>query len=775
MSDPGIKISYAAALFRVRVEFSRAATMASPLPPADVLQRARAKLESVLKEKHIGFIVTYEQRLERAWTALRDASGEPESTVLGMTLAAGAPDIQEIYVDPPGDDAGRTAALVTISAAPALVAGWKFEWVKLCVAQRMRELRLPGPANAAQLQSAMLKAIQGEKVEKFPVSALSAIGPAEDKSKFFSIVANKGRREVALIVRDIKPLLVGNALESLLQTVEAAAAKMSAATGDDYFTTKKDIQFALKNAMSGPERVGLDLPQVLLAAYGLKRAGDQKSKPAAGPRRTNYAGAGKLEITTDESKMEAVVTNFSKKLYDDPSFQVNPEWLNNELDRLGVVFGREPELHKTLAEKMKVKEDLTGLCVARGQIGVGAKGPFIYPSFQDAGSNQAASGLNMDKDVLNIREMQQRNIVKIGQLVAEIRYANPPQPGTTVFGAEIPPDNNEALMITLGEGVQSRDMQKFYATADGIPVIEGTTIALSKIFVHNGDVNLRSGNIRFEGPVEIKGSVDAGALVDVKGHLIIHGSIRGGTVICSESVEVSGGVVTGPTAYVKVRGNFSSEFIENSRVTCSGDIKAKKAILNSEIIAGEGVEVLNGDGIVAGGIISARHTLKTANLGFRRGAATDINVGVDFRIELRIRSYSGRLAKVTAKLAEDRQTLRELVSKKKEQMTARHEEMKARLQKRLGKGRIIIEKIEAALAAARGLLVYDQNSKIIVAGTLAQNCKITCGGNGVAITHEVAGVAITPKRRRGSFIIAIEDLEKDEGGGGNGSGGKKAS
>jgi uncharacterized protein (DUF342 family) len=230
-------------------------------------------------------------------------------------------------------------------------------------------------------------------------------------------------------------------------------------------------------------------------------------------------------------------------------------------------------------------------------------------------------------------------------------------------------------------------------------------------------------------------------------------------------VEVHGGVVTGPNSYVKVRGNFSAEFIENSRVTCSGDVRVKKAILNSEIIAGEGVDVTNSDGIVAGGSISARHTLKTANLGFKRGAATEVNVGVDFRIDLRIRSYSGRLQKVTAKLNEDRQALRELVSKKKEQMTARHEEMKARLQKRLVKARVLIEKIEAALATARGLLVYDQNSRIIVAGSLAQNCKVTCGGNTVAITHEVAGVAITPKRRRGSFIIAIEDLQKEENGG----------
>ena len=758
LSSSDYKISYASALFRVRVEFSRAATLASARPPAELLQRARAKMEAIQKEKVIGFFLTYEQRMEKSWVALREATGEPESVVVGMTLAAGSPDIQEIYVDPPNDD--RTAALITIAAPATTIAGWKFEWIKLCVAQRMRELGLSGPVNAAQLQSAVFRALNGEKIEKFPISHVIAASASDDKSKFYSIVANKGRREIALILRDVKPLLKSETMDALLNTLDGAAIKMNTATGDEYIVPKKEIQAALKNSMIGPERVGIDLPQVILAAYGIRREASNVNGKA--PRRTNYPGAGKLEFTTDEKKMEAVINNFSVKFYEYPSFVVNPEWLNLELDRLGVIFGREPELLKALVEKIGVKEDLSGMCVARGKIGVGAKGPLIYPSYKDAKSSAAVAGVNVDKDVLDIREMQQRAIVKVGQLVAEIRYATPAQMGTDIYGNEVAPEDSETLSITLGDGIQSRDMNLFYATADGIPVIEGSTIALSKVFVHNGDVNLRSGNIRFEGPVEIKGSVDSGAEVNVRGHLIIHGSVRGGTIICSESVEVKGGVVTGPGAFIRVRGNFSAEFIENSKVTCTGDVVAKKAIVNSEIICGEGITVTNSDGILAGGILSARHTLKSANVGFKRGAATEINVGVDFRVELRIRINSGRLLKVQTKLADDRQALRELVSKKKEQLTARHEEHKLRLQKRLTKARAIIEKIEAVVAAARGLLVYDQNAKILVSGTLASSCKITCGGNAVPLQDEVAGVAITPKRRRGSFIVAIEEILKEE-------------
>src|SRR5690606_24026810 len=143
------------------------------------------------------------------------------------------------------------------------------------------------------------------------------------------------------------------------------------------------------------------------------------------------------------------------------------------------------------------------------------------PSYRDA---QARVSGDLDEDEIDLREIQQRNTVSAGQLVAEIRYEEPPAAGKNVFGEEISPPDDDEIIVQTGDGIVAKGKNKFYAAADGLPTINEQTITLSKVLVHEGDVNLRTGNIRFDGPVEIKGSIDASAVVETTGDLIVHGT-----------------------------------------------------------------------------------------------------------------------------------------------------------------------------------------------------------------------------------------------------------
>jgi uncharacterized protein (DUF342 family) len=749
LADSGIKISYVAATFRVKVEFTRKAALSATKPPSDLMQKAKAKIEAVQREGSIGFFLTYPERLERIWTAMRDASSEPEDLSVNVTLAAGAPDISGIQVA--AADNPKVHHILTIDAPASEVANWRFEWFKLCVARRTRELGIQGPANPAQLQAALIKAAAGEKILALPVSPVSVATSGEDAAKQFSVVANKGRGEIAIVVRDVKPLRERVHVENIFNVINAAAQKMEQATGRSFVVHRKEFLQGIKNAISGPEIIGIDMPMMLLAASTVG-AVKELPKPA------NHPGAHKISVSVSPDKKEAVVTGFSKIYYDDPSFQVNLDWLNLELDRLGIKAGRDGDLMKAAADLMARRESIDGVQVARGVDGIAAKGPFLFAAYKEA--KVSPSGESGDAKV-DIREMQQRNIVRSGHVVAEIRWHHSAKPGINVFGQEIPPPPDEALDVKVGEGIEVRGKTKFYALADGSPLIEGNSVSLSKAFIHNGDVNLRSGNVRFDGPVEIKGSVDTGAVVDVKGQLIIHGSVRGGFIRSADSIEIKGGVITGPTGKVTARFDIMADFIENSRIVCGGELKVRKAVLNSDVIAGKAIITTDAEGIVAGGSLSCKEFIRTGNLGFMRGAVTEVNVGVDYRIELSIKIRSGRIAKLVKKQNDDRQALREIVAKKREQMTARHEEMKVKLQKGLQKIRITIEKSEAHLEKANANLKYDPNARIFVANLLASNCKITCGGQFVAVANDVAGVGITPRRRRGSFINPIEDIEKE--------------
>lgn len=752
MSDP-VKLSYNGALWRVRCEFTRAATLESEAPPADLLARAKAKMEAVKSAGEVAFYVVFNTRLAETWKALRDAQDEAFDAKVQLTLAAGAPLLPGIKVDKPTQE--KTIANLTIDAAKESIALWRWECFKLLVLKRLRDAGIKDIPNNAQLFGAFHRAKSGEKVLALPIGAGGQALGAPGKA--YSVIANKQRQEIAVVVRGVRELKKKESRDQMLGLI-AQAIKQMAGSGIEFRVLKKDFLTALDSATSGPEAYGVELPLVLLAALGTQplaaRPGAQAPQIPA-----NYPGAGRLTFEVSKDKMEATVRGFFMAFYDDPHMTVNVEWIQNELKRCLLHLPMAEDVQKALTDAIMKKENIEGRVALRGSPGVGGKGPTLHHSYKEA---EARVTGNIDEDNLDIRDLQQRATVKAGQLVAQIKFNEAPVVGRSVFGDELPPPPDDELVIRVGEGIQQRESGRFYATTDGTPVIDGESISLSKVLVHNGDVNLRSGNIRFDGPVEIKGSVDSGAVVESTGDVIVHGTIRSGFVRCAGSLTAMSGIVTGPKGHVQARGTITADFIENSNITCSGDLTVAKAILNSHIHCGGTIRVAAKGGVVAGGRVVSRQSIVTQCLGFRRGAVTVLEVGVDWKWARAVHIRKARLEKLQKRAGDDRQALRELVQKSKAQMTQRHKDMKDELQQRLQRFRVLVEKAEKHVESAIANLSYDPASRIYVKDLLAANVNLTVGGQLVVVTHEVAGVAILGKRKRGSHILPIEEIEAED-------------
>jgi hypothetical protein len=129
-------------------------------------------------------------------------------------------------------------------------------------------------------------------------------------------------------------------------------------------------------------------------------------------------------------------------------------------------------------------------------------------------------------------------------------------------------------------------------------------------------------------------------------------------------------------------------------------------------------------------------------------------VGLDIR--------EGRVKKIEQKAQEDRQKLREIVQRSKAQMTPRHIQMKEDLQERITRMRSIVEKLEALILQFRSRLTFSANAQVYVRGAMAPNLKLEISGQTIAVLNEVAAVCVSSKRRRGSYIIPLEEVLKEE-------------
>ncbi len=753
------KLVYEQAAHQVEVRLSRKWALSENKFPKSLIKKTTALLEAHKLSGDIKSYLVHEGRLRDAWQALRNKVDEEEGFTITCITGIGIPVLEGLTVTGVKGEHGplKTIAYLTILAPRTVIANWRTEWVEAFITKKLYSVEIMDTPHPGQLESILLRAAAGESTEQVPLMrrpAAEILPEDQVNTSNFSIVANHTRKEVYVTLQSQWFLRKAHADTQILAALEIALDKFARARGTDYKIRRKNVTMSVQRARSQVEALGLELPLVFLAAGTFKLG--ESTRPMA------YPGQGRLFIDVTDDKMHAKFARFSLDMYADDSFTPDRDWLKRECARLGIATTINNEQMTNTMDIIVKKETLEGIEIATGSAPSGGKEPFLFLTYKES---PLALGADDDGRRVDMREIQQRTIVRTGALIAEVRFKQPRSTGKNVFGETIPALQDEPFEVKMGEGIEVVEGGLFKAQFDGVPAIDGNSLTLAKAYVVNGDVNMRVGNIRFDGPVEIKGSIDSNAIVECTGPLVVEQSILGAFVRCKTSIEVKGSISMGGQGYVIAKDSIQAEFIENARVQCSGDIKAKKAILNSEVLAGKSIETIEGTAIVAGGSLTCRDFLKTGNLGFKNGATTEVFCGGDFKAELAVRIRKRRVEQLIAHQERTKINLKELSSKSQSQMTERLEGMYKKMLGQQTHMKALIEKAQAHLRLAQTKISYDKKAKVLVSNLLSTNCRVNMAGHFVPIETDVIGVAIQAKPRRGSYIVAINEAEGESTGG----------
>ncbi|NTW04757.1 MAG: DUF342 domain-containing protein [Peptococcaceae bacterium] len=154
-----------------------------------------------------------------------------------------------------------------------------------------------------------------------------------------------------------------------------------------------------------------------------------------------------------------------------------------------------------------------------------------------------------DEETIDYRETSKLCSVNEGDLLAVRHPATKGQPGRAVTGEVVfPPEPKEAV-INFGKGVKlSSDENKAFSTIQGMPVGKRSgVVALVKVdhsYTVNGDVSMKTGNIRFKGDVVVTGNVTETMVVEASGNVKVSGIITGAHVMCGESLVVNRNIIS---------------------------------------------------------------------------------------------------------------------------------------------------------------------------------------------------------------------------------------
>jgi uncharacterized protein len=229
--------------------------------------------------------------------------------------------------------------------------------------------------------------------------------------------------------------------------------------------------------------------------------------------------------------------------------------------------------------------------------------------------------------------------------------ATPGVPGRTVRGEvlEPSPGRNEGFAERLvGAYIAPDDPNLLRAVFSGQPVRCGNAVNVEPVF-HVRNVNVATGNVSFDGTINIEGEVLPGMKVQATGDIIVGGVIDGAELDAGGDIRISGGIIA--KARVRAGGSVSARFVENAQVLSGTTIAIDDTALQSDLQANNQIIVgLKSPqrGRLAGGSARAMMLIQAPILGSSTGGVTRLLLGVNPVLEAQYRDLLSRIEKQKA-------------------------------------------------------------------------------------------------------------------------------
>ncbi|HUJ73666.1 MAG TPA: FapA family protein, partial [bacterium] len=145
-------------------------------------------------------------------------------------------------------------------------------------------------------------------------------------------------------------------------------------------------------------------------------------------------------------------------------------------------------------------------------------------------------------------------------------------------------------------------------------------------------VNSTTGNVRFNGVVQVVGNVEDGYVVEAGKGLAIGGTVGRTTVKAGGDITIGGGAMG---ATIEASGSVAAKFFADCTVKAHQDVLAEEYILHSTVEAGHAVHVTKPDiGFIKGGVTRAGQEIVSAVVGSEVSESDtrlEVGLGIDTR------------------------------------------------------------------------------------------------------------------------------------------------
>jgi len=330
-----------------------------------------------------------------------------------------------------------------------------------------------------------------------------------------------------------------------------------------------------------------------------------------------------VEVETSKDRMEATIT------FSPPEFggsNITSDKVLAELKNSGISYGID---HNEIDDLIKAKDQRSYVkkyVVATGkppENGVDGEIEFAI----DIQSEQNHPKILADGTV-DYKQIDYFVSVKVGTILAIRTEPAEGESGMDVFGKPInQKPGKPAPKFTKGKNVYTSDDEiELIAQKSGQLVINGKTLSISPVLEIKGDVGYETGNISFDGSVNVQGAVVSGFSIEAQGNIEVKGIVEAASLKATGAINLYGGIQGRFKGRIEAGSDVFTKFAQNARIIAGGNV-VSNFLLHCNTTC-KGSILLDGDNcFIAGGTAEAGDEIRAKTIGSHMGTRTDISVG----------------------------------------------------------------------------------------------------------------------------------------------------
>lgn len=377
--------------------------------------------------------------------------------------------------------------------------------------------------------------------------------------------------------------------------------------------------------------------------------------------------------------------------------------------------------------------------------------------FQSLIPEIGAGGLKVDEHgTVDYRELELFVTVKEGDPLMKRIPPTAGVSGKNVLGEIIPAKPGKSYAFAKGlKGAKYDPMNYDLLVAEiaGQPIEVVRGVKVEPTLTVKG-IDLSTGNLEFEGSVNISGDVKSGMKIKVTGDLIIGGTVEAAEIRAGGNISIRGGIIghsekvpegtaRHDAAHIFSGGSVTALFVENARIEAGDSILIGEVAKQSDLTAANHVIVGKENsrkGHIVGGTTRATQFIKALVIGSPAGLRTEVETGLNPVLHSTINNLEIKLEK----LGKEKEELERVLAYAQENRDRVRPEILQKAQNTHEKLELDIETYAQEKEALLTRLSLTANARVIVGRQIF-------GGVVVHIGHQVWQVK--EDRDGGTFYI----------------------